>query len=108
MEKEEMDLLEAKPKGTITGMVVGSVAGILASTAAQWILKSHAPVMDTQVKGLVMKLGVGLMAGTVGSVVSKDVSEQVDESIDMVEAFRKEVAERREKARRSKEIEINE
>lgn len=108
MEKEEMDVLAVKTKNTIPGMLIGSVAGILASTAAQWILKSHAPVMDTQVKGLVMKLGVGLMAGTVGSVVSKDVAEQVDDTIDTVEKFRREVAERKEKVRRNKEIEINE
>ena len=62
--------------------------------------------MNTTAKNVIMKAGIGLVAGCIGTAVNEDISNQVDETVDIINEFRKEVASRKEEAHRKKEIEI--
>lgn len=106
MENTNMMTLDRKPSRSVPAMVIGSVAGIVASTAAGYFLKAHKPVMDSKVKKVVLDVGLGLIGGTIGTIVSNDISEQVDEAIDTIDAFREEVNARKAAARARKEVEI--
>ena len=99
--------LNAKTR-SVPAMVIGSVAGMLATAATGYFLKGHKPVMDSKVQKVILDVGLGLVAGTVGTFVSNDISEQVDEGIDTIEAFRQEIQARKEAARKSKSVEVKE
>lgn len=88
-------VVDCKPAHTRVGLIAGSVAGILASTAVGWFINDKVPVMDTKFKQYVMKAGMGLVSGAVGSFVADDVTKNVDETVDAISQFRHELESRK-------------
>ena len=87
---------ELKQGGSSTvAMFVGGLAGVMSSMAMGYLLKANAPVFDSKLKNVMTGVGLGLVGSAVGSFVSKDVTETVDDMIDIVEQFRMEVAARK-------------
>lgn len=93
VENNQVDFVElksSKPR-SVPAIVISGICGVVASTAAGWFLSAYAPKMDTQTKTMIMKAGVGLVSGSIGTFVASDISNQVDETVGMIGQFREEV-----------------
>ena len=90
----------------LIGTVVGGVAGILASASLGMLSKQYVVPTGNKAKDLVMTAGLGLVASTVSSAVSDDVSKFVQDVMVMAAGFKDELKSMADENRKSKEVEI--
>lgn len=73
-------------------VIVGSVAGMFATAAVTYFLGSYKPVYDSAFKNLVTKVGLGLVASSLGNIVTQDVEKQVYDTIEAVQKVKEAIS----------------
>ena len=106
MELKSFDMNEVKGKSRSSSILIGTIGGMIVSSGLAMFLKGNMPVLDSPYKTGIMRASIGLVSGTLGSMVGNEMTSTIDDYVDVVDMFRTEVKARKNDCKKPKEVEI--